>query len=141
MDLRPYLLVGFFAASIAHAEDTIMPGLYDLTVNTEMKMGDMSMPGRSMNEQHCLTAEDVAKGPPVPEPGDDAECEVTQYELSGGSFTMAMSCTMDGGSGQMVGSGTYTKDSYEMNNVFKMKAQGMEVEMRSKAVGKRLKAC
>ena len=103
-------------------------------------MGDMEMPSRSSAEKDCITAEDVANGPPLPEP-DEADCEIIKYEFGGGELDMEMVCQIQGGEGRMVGTGSYTDDTYEMNNQFKMKAQGMQMEMNSVATGRRIGDC
>ncbi|MEM7081002.1 MAG: DUF3617 family protein [Pseudomonadota bacterium] len=140
MDTRIAALLCLCFSGTVYAQETILPGLYQLTITTEMQMGDMQMPGQRIEEQHCLTAEDVANGPPVPEPGD-AACETTEYEFGAGKFRMAMTCRMPEGEGQMTGTGTYSDERYEMENHFKMRAQGLDMQMRSKAIGERLRDC
>ena len=124
----------------AMAADTIQPGRYETTVSTEMKMGSMQMPARSSQQSSCITEEQVANGPPLPDP-ENADCEVVEYEFADGELAMEMVCRMEGGEGRMVGTGTYTSDSYEMNNQFKMEVQGMVMEMNSIAKGQRVGDC
>ena len=129
-----------FVAFGVSASDTITPGLYKSTIRMEMTMGTMKMPERTMEREECITAEDVASGPPIPEP-DEADCEVLKYEFGGGKIAMEMSCSMQGGQGRMVGTGTYTANSFEMQNHFKMQAAGVQMEMKSFVTAHRVKDC
>ena len=140
MHPRNLLPLLFIFSTGALADDTITPGLYKSTIQTEMSMGDMQMPGRTMEQQECITAEDIAKGPPMAEP-EDGDCEMVEYEFGGGDISMEMVCRMQGGEGRMVGTGTYTSDSFNMVNEFDMEAQGMKMKMRSTVNGKRVRDC
>ena len=138
--MRYIILVCCLIPGLVWASDTIEPGLYETTVTTKMKMGDMQMPARTITQTNCITAEDAANGPPLPEP-DDAECEVIKYEFGSGELDMEMVCQIQGGQGRMVGSGSYSDDTYEMNNRFSMNAQGMQMELQSVAAGHRVSDC
>ncbi|NKB98333.1 MAG: DUF3617 family protein [Pseudomonadales bacterium] len=140
MDMRFLVTLTLLVPGFGMAAETILPGLYETTVNTEIKMGAMELPPNTARQTTCITAEDVANGPPVPQPGD-ADCDVQKYEFGNGKLNMEMVCSMQGGEGRMIGTGSYTNDSYEMNNLFKMKTQGMEMEMKSVAQGRRIKDC
>lgn len=140
MDIRFLVTLALLVPSIGITAETILPGLYETTVNTEVKMGTMVLPPNTARQTTCITAEDVANGPPLPKP-DDADCEVQKYDIGNGKLNMELVCSMQGGEGRMIGTGSYTNDSYEMNNLFKMKTQGMEMEMKSVAQGRRIKDC
>ena len=128
--------------NMASAEDTLTPGLYQTNVKVEAKMGDMQLPTRDRQQKDCITAEDIANGPPVAMPDDSSsECQVQEYEMGGGQFSMRMSCTVQGGEGTMVGSGTYTDDSFEMTNEMNVSMQGINMRMTSKSTGKRIGSC
>ena len=126
---------------IGLANETILPGLYKTTVTSKVKMGGMEMNAPTAEQEDCITEEDVASGPPIPESGDDMDCEVHEYEYGSGRLSLEMTCRMQGGEGRMVGTGSYTKDTYQMTNQFKMKAQGMDMEVNSEVKGVRLGDC
>ncbi|MEM7365324.1 MAG: DUF3617 family protein [Pseudomonadota bacterium] len=126
----------------AGATETISPGLYRSTAETTMKMGNMEMPPRASRNEQCITAEDAAKGPPVPMPEDGrTDCDLRSYEFGDGKIAMEMACTMPGGEGVMVGTGSYTHDSFDMVNNFKMDAQGMQMEMSVTIKSERVGDC
>ena len=142
MQLRSLLLlsISLFVAFGVSASDTIMPGLYKSTVITEMAMGAMKMPARTTERQECITAEDVANGPPMPSP-DEADCDVVKYEVRGGKIAMEMNCTIEGGEGRMIGTGSYTSSAFEMQYSIKVKAAGVQMEIKSALTAQKVKDC
>ena len=141
MQRRYLLLLSMMVAATVDAADTISPGLYRNTAEITMKMGNMQMPPNTTRNEQCITPEDAAKGPPVPEPEDGAECELRSYEFGGGKIAMEMACTMQGGEGVMIGTGSYTDDSFNMVNNFKMKAQGIQMEVNTTITAQRVGDC
>ena len=64
-----------------------------------------------------------------------------KYALSSGELEMEMVCQIQGGQGRMVGTGSYSDDTYEMNNRFSMNTQGMQMELNSVVDGRMVSNC
>ena len=106
----------------AVADTSLTPGLYETRVEATTKMGDMQLPPNIQTSSNCITAEDIANGPPDMLPDDGQSCETLKYEFGDGKIEMEMVCQIQGGEGRMVGTGTYTSDSFQMQNKMKMSA-------------------
>lgn len=139
--LLSVLFTAVFTQLSISAEE-LTPGLYKTTVSFEGKMGQLSLPARTEERNDCITAQDIENGPPLSMPENTpSDCEVLNYEYGDGKLSMEMSCKMQGGEGKMVGSGTYTSDSFEMSTQMKLALPGAEMEMSTRSTGQRISGC
>jgi len=69
-------------------------------------------------------------------------CEVVEYNLSGGNISMELTCTVPGsGTSTITGTGTYSSTGWQMRNVMRMSAGGMNMEMTTEVTGTRQGGC
>lgn len=87
-----------------------------------------AMKGQINTTNTCVTSEE-AKQPQAEmfSGNEDADCEYTQFEFSGGQMNMAMTCDDPGsGTAKITNTGTYGADSYDMQ---------MKVELEDNEMG------
>jgi len=86
------LLVLAALSPAAPAAPTLLPGLYEYTVQ-------MSMPGMQVGgmppqvSQRCLNPKDVEGANAYTMPGSNTDCQVTDLKQDGGQFSYKMACT------------------------------------------------
>jgi hypothetical protein len=107
-------------------------GKWQITVTMDMPGMPMKMPPITMTK--CITEAEAQK-PEPPKTKKDDDCAISDYNLTGNTATWKVECKKQNmtGSGKM----TFSTDSYEGENQFKMN----DMEMIQKFNGKYLGAC
>lgn len=118
------------ALSMAGGAPDMKPGLWEITVNTQMQ--GMNIPPSTTTQ--CLTEEDIV--PAGNQPGQ--ECEVIDMKVSGNTVTWIMRCSGQGGDVESTGRIEYQGDSFQ-GSMTTIIGEGMSVE--SIMTGKRLGDC
>ncbi len=125
----------------AAAPPTLQPGLYEISVQMEMKGMPMKMPVSSF--RHCITPQDIADGKAYVSSKDNKDCKISNLKQSGNAVSYDFTCAMQG-HGSMVGrtSGTSHATGYDMqmNGRFVPAMEGMS-EFSQKMRAKRLGEC
>ena len=121
------------AGATAHSAGVDMKeGEWEVSTETTMKMGEMSMPSRTNKVTKCLTREDL-----VPKTEKDKECKIVKQKVTGNKVSWRMECKKTEGEGEI----TYSGTTY--NGFFKMKTveEGQTMTMNMKLAGKYLGPC
>ena len=105
------------AGGVAHSAAVDMKdGEWEVTSETSMTMGTMSMPPMTFKVTHCLTNDK-----PVPASEKEKECKVVDQKVVGNTVSWRVVCKDGEGAGEI----TYRGTSY--NGTFRMKmAEGGE---------------
>ena len=70
------------------------------------------------------------------------DCQVIEYEVSGGTIRMQLDCTIEaGGKALITGEGSYTTSGFELTNTMKMEASGMTIKINTAVTGERKGSC
>ena len=139
--MKPLLTVLLALLSVtALAADLPQPGLYKVTA----KISSEQMPiGGTHASEECLKENQFLQDPEAwmsEQPGQD--CEVVEYDVADGKIKMVLSCTItQGGKASIVGTGTYTNNSFQMNNKMIMNASGMDMEINTAISGEHQGGC
>ena len=124
----------------ATAADFPQPGLYKVTAIVSSQQ--MPIGGTHASEE-CLQENQFLEDPEAwmsKQPGQ--ECEVVEYDVADGNIRMVMSCTItQGGKASIVGTGTYTSKSFQMNNKMTMNVSGMAMEINTAVSGEHQGGC
>ena len=128
-----------FCATTTQASPNMTPGLWEITVKSEIQgmPGGMGMPATTMTQ--CVKPADVQDGKRTV-PQQDPKCEMKDYKLQGNTASWRFECK---GPEAMSGSGsmTYSGNSYSGSTKMSMKQQGRVINMTQSYSGKRLGDC
>ncbi len=107
-------------------------GEWEISSETSMTMGAMSMPSMADKSTYCLTREEL-----VPKSEKDKDCEMVKQKIAGNTVSWRMKCKKSEGEGEI----TYRGTTYK--GFFKMKAveDGQTMNMNMKLAGKYLGPC
>jgi hypothetical protein len=107
-------------------------GKWQITIQMDMPGMPMKMP--PINLTRCVTQAEADK-PEPPKAKKDDDCAISDYNLTGNTATWKVECKKQNmtGTGKM----TFSADSYEGENQFKMG----DMAMTQKFTGKYLGAC
>jgi hypothetical protein len=121
-----------FALALPTFASPMKAGKWQITIQMDMPNMPMKMPPMTMTR--CVTQAEADK-PEPPKAKKDDDCAISDYKLTGNTATWKVECKKQNmtGTGQM----TFSADSYEGVNQFKMN----DVEMTQKFTGKYLGAC
>ncbi|MEK7375122.1 MAG: DUF3617 family protein, partial [Thermodesulfobacteriota bacterium] len=121
------------AGATAHSAGVDMKeGEWEISSETSMTMGGMSMPPMAGKSTNCLTRED-----PVPATEKDKDCKIVKQKVTGNKVSWRMECKKGEGEGEI----SYRGTTY--NGFFKMKMveDGQTMTMNMKLAGKYLGPC
>jgi len=125
----------------AAAAPTLQPGLYEISVQMELKGMPMKMPVSSF--RHCITPQDIVDGKAYASSENSKDCKISNLKQSGNTVSHDFACVMPG-SGSMVGhsNGTHHATGYDilMSGRFVPAVEGMS-EFSQKLSAKRLGNC
>jgi len=108
-----FALVLLCAAGTAHSAGVDMKeGEWEITSETSMSMGGMSMPSMTSKVTHCLTRED-----PVPTTEKEKDCKVEDLKVVGNKVSWRIVCKEGEGEGEITYSGTSYKGTFRMKTV------------------------
>lgn len=128
-----------FCATTTQASPNMTPGLWEITVKSEIQgmPGGMGMPATTMTQ--CVKPADVQDGKRTV-PQQDPKCEMKDYKMQGNTASWRFECK---GPEAMNGSGsmTYSGNSYSGTTKMSMKQQGRVINMTQSYSGKRLGDC
>lgn len=95
-----------YFAALAHAQQQMQPGRWEMT--STMQMQGMQMPPSKWS--HCFTAQDLAEGKQHRMDDGNSKCTMSDLKTYGSSFTYNFDCASKEGrmSGQAKGSSTNT---------------------------------
>jgi len=128
-----FALVLLCAAGSARSAGVDMKeGNWEISSESSMKMGAMSMPSMSNKSTYCLTRED-----PVPSTEKDKECRIVTKSVTGNKVSWRMVCKKGEGEGEISYHGTTYKGYFTM----KMVEDGETMTMNTKLSGKYLGPC
>lgn len=103
-----------------------------------------SMKGQVQTSKSCVTEEEASKPQAEMFSGnEDADCEYTKFEFSGGQMNMAMTCNdPSSGTAKITNTGTYTADAYDMKMTVELEDNEMgAMTITATSAGKHLGAC
>lgn len=132
-------LVAYAAAP--DLSDMMSPGLWEMTVNIQMKGMPMSMPAQTMRRCVTKVALEENQGIPKPQTQGNVTCKTTRMERSGNTVNWITACT---GQGDMEMDGTVAFDSPEAyHSTVHMTGtmQGRHIQMTQTMQGRRLGEC
>lgn len=131
-----FLLVPAFLAPLALAQQTMQPGLWEMT--TAMKMQGMDLPGSKFT--HCYTAKDLEAGKQY-QPDAASKCAIANLKTAGGNISYDINCPIEGGKMTGTVKGTMAASSFSFDQKMRMTPdQGMG-EMHSIIKGRRSGDC
>jgi len=108
-----FALVLLCAAGTAHSAGVDMKeGEWEITSETSITMGAMSMPPMTSKTTHCLTRED-----PVPTTEKEKDCKVEDLKVVGNKVSWRIVCKEGEGEGEITYSGTSYKGTFRMKTV------------------------
>jgi len=106
-----FVLILLCAAGTAHPAGVDMKdGEWEITSETSMSMGGMSMPSMANKSTYCLTREDL-----VPKGEKEKDCKVVDQKVVGNTVSWRIVCKEGEGEGEI----TYRGTTY--NGTFKLK--------------------
>jgi len=129
------------SAGSAVAATTMKPGLWEITVQTEMPGMPVKQPPVTMRQ--CYKPEDV-KDPQrmIPRQQDAGfKCDTRDYKMSGDTATWNLQCSGQGMSMNGKGSMTMKGESYSGSSVMEMKTAGQNMKMSQNMRGKWVGEC
>lgn len=103
-----------------------------------------AMKGQVQTNKSCVTEEEASKPQAEMFSGnEDADCEYTKFEFSGGQMNMAMTCNdPSSGTANITNTGTYDADAYDMEMTVQLDDNEMgAMTITAKSSGKYLGAC
>jgi hypothetical protein len=109
-------------------------GEWEVSTETTMTMGTMSMPPQAGKSTHCLTREDLV---PKTEKDKDKDCKIVKQKVTGNKVSWRMECKKAEGEGEISYSGTTYKGFFKMKTV----EGGETMTMNTKLAGKYLGPC
>jgi hypothetical protein len=107
-------------------------GEWEISTETTMTMGAMSMPPMAGKSTYCLTRENL-----VPKPEKDKECKMLKQKVVGNTVSWRMVCGKSEGEGEITYRGTTYKGTSKLNSV----EAGQTMAMNMKLAGKYLGPC
>lgn len=139
MKLRVMLLsvLAASASSASAAPPNMQPGLWEITMKTEMAGMPMQMPAQTM--RHCYRKEDIKQSKDALPA--DKNCKVDGFSESGNTVRWKATCRMEGST--MVGNGemTFAGAAYTGSMTMTGDMQGQKMNMTQKYSGKRVGDC
>ena len=120
------------AATAYSAGVDMKEGEWEISHETSMSMGGMSMPPSAGKSTYCLTRED-----PVPKSEKDKECRIVKKKVTGNKVSWRMECKKAEGEGEITYRGTTYAGFFKM----KMVEDGQTMTMNTKLAGKYLGPC
>ena len=139
---QAYVVAGVLLSTpaAALADDLPAPGLYSMTTTVSSEQLPIS---RTQESEQCIRENQFMRDPDSwmqKQRGQD--CQIIEYEVSGGKIRMQLDCTIDaGGKALITGEGSYTTSGFELTNTMKMEASGMAVEINTAVTGTRKGGC
>src|SRR3972149_1346312 len=128
-----FALVLLCAAGYAHSAGVdVKEGEWELSHETSMKMGAMSMPATPGKSTYCLTREDL-----VPKTEKDKDCRIVKHKVVGNTVSWRIECKKSEGEGEI----TYRGATYKGNFRMKTVEDGQTMTMNMKLAGKYLGPC
>ena len=128
-----FALILLCAAGTAHPAGVDMKeGDWEISSETSMAMGGMSMPPMANKSTYCLTREDL-----VPKSEKDKDCRIVKQKVVGNTVSWRMECKKGEGEGEISYRGTTYDGFFKM----KMVDEGQTMTMNMKLAGKYLGPC
>lgn len=139
--LRTLTLALFTVISAtAIAEDYPQPGSYKVVA----QVSSDQLPVNTSHESAQCIKDDRFRSDPMAwmQEQQGQQCEVVEYNLSGGNINMELSCTVPGrGTSTISGTGTYTSTGWQIRNVMSMSSGGMNMQITTEVTGTRQGNC
>ena len=128
-----FALILICAAGSAHSAGVdVKEGEWELSHETSMMMGTMSMPATPGKSTYCLTREDL-----VPKTEKDKDCKIVKHKVVGNTVSWRIECKKSEGEGEI----TYRGSTYKGNFRMKTMEDGQAMTMNMKMAGKHLGPC
>lgn len=107
-------------------------GEWEISSETSMTMGTMSMPPTASRSTYCLTREDM-----VPKSEKEKDCRIMKQKVVGSTVSWRIECKNSEGEGEI----TYRGSTYKGNFRMKTVEDGQTMTMNMKMSGKYLGPC
>jgi hypothetical protein len=128
-----FALILLCAAGSAYSAGVdVKEGEWELSYETSMTMGAMSMPSTPGKSTSCITRENL-----VPKTEKDKDCKVVKQKVVGNSVSWRIECKKSEGEGEI----TYRGSTYKGNFRMKMVEDGQAMTMNMKLAGKYIGPC
>jgi Protein of unknown function (DUF3617) len=128
-----FAIILLCAAGFAHSAGVdVKEGEWELSTESSMTMGAMSMPPTAGKSTYCLTREDL-----VPKSEKDKDCKMVKQKVVGNTVSWRIECKKSEGEGEI----TYRGATYKGNFRMKMMEDGQAMTMNMKLAGKYLGPC
>ena len=120
------------AGSAYSAGVDMKEGEWELSSETSMTMGTMSMPPMASKSKYCITREDL-----VPKTQKEKDCKVVNQKVVGNTVSWRIECKKSEGEGEITYRGSAYKGKFRMKTV----EDGQTMTMNTKMEGKYLGPC
>lgn len=128
-----FVLFLLCVAGTAHSAGVdVKEGEWEISTETSMTMGAMSMPPTTGKSTYCLTREDL-----VPKTEKDKDCKMLKQKVVGNTVSWRVVCGKSDGEGEI----TYRGATYNGNFRMKTVEDGQTMTMNMKLAGKYLGPC
>lgn len=138
---------GGAAGNAGGGNDSLQPGLYEMTM--QMNMNVPGMPQASQNQppqtrRECITPEETREmAETMGEEPEGMQCSERQFTMRGGTMSGRMNCRGQGGELRIQLSGEYTSTSFNFRQEMAGRMPGADqpMNMRLQAQGRRVGEC
>ena len=128
-----FAIILLCVGAAAHSAGVDMKeGEWEISSESSMTMGTMSMPPMANKSTYCLTREDL-----VPKEEKEKDCRIVKQKVVGNTVSWRMECKKGEGEGEI----TYRGSAYKGNFRMKMVEDGQTMTMNVKLAGKYLGPC
>ena len=134
--MRLLVVIALAALPVAAGAQEMQPGRYRTSVTSDIP----AMKGRTMTDEDCITAKEIADGLTRVGVEKESECKVADFKRSPGRVSYRLSCVEDGMKTAGNVEGTFTADSFD----FRFLMQGPQAggkPVATRVAGKRIGAC
>jgi len=128
-----FALILVCVGATAHSAGVDMKeGEWEMSSETSMTMGAMSMPPTASRSTYCLSREDM-----VPKSEKEKDCRIVKQRVVGSTVSWRIECRNSEGEGEI----TYRGSTYKGNFRMKTVEDGQTMTMNMKMSGKYLGPC
>ncbi len=134
--MRLPLLLVLAALPLAAGAQEMQPGKYRTSLTTDLP----AMKGRTMTDEDCITAKDIADGLTRVGVEKESECKVSDFKRAPGRVSYKLACVEDGNRSAGTVEGTLASESFDFRIVMGGPQTGGK-PVTTRVAGKRIGAC
>ena len=134
--MRLLVLLVLAAFPLAAGAQEMQPGRYRTSLTTDLP----AMKGRTMTDEDCITAKDIADGLTRIGVEKESECKVSDFRRSPGRVSYKLACVEDGSKSTGTVEGTFAADSFDFR-IAMAGPQGGGKPVTTRIAGQRIGAC